>query len=414
LLVRADVLANAGRNEEAVGLAREVASKAEQIEQPSLLAAALLGEARASIWQHDRSAVGALLGRALELAIAEDLPELAAEAMTRRLYLRGLASGGSQHALVDVPIAEAMIARAGGDPELRALLLNNQGAIQAAVGNREAAREAFARALVLKERLFGSEHLEIAVSLANLGMLTADPVTRSSLHQRMIAIYEQRLGPDHPRTLDARMLAAFHTADPEQAGAAFEQLCPRFVAIGELGFAGECELERGRIEIARGRVEFALRAFEAARQLLEDPRRQLLIDAYASLGGDDSGAALAELSELIAKVEQQPGEDWWVRIEQAERRWVLAQLLMHSSAPTLAVGELERALVDLGAIAEQAQPIERARLLAGVQATLAMALAASGSEDLARIAALSSSARGFYRQWPQAYADRLQQLSTYP
>jgi eukaryotic-like serine/threonine-protein kinase len=245
-------------------------------------------------------------------------------------------------------------------------------------------------------------------------MLTADPVTRSSLHQRMIAIYEQRLGPDHPRTLDARMLAAFHTADPEQAGAAFEQLCPRFLAIEEPGFAGDCELEHGRIEIARGRLEPARRAFAAARERLDDPRRRVLLDAYVSLGDADSRAAIDRLRELIASDDQQAGEDWWVRIEQAERRWVLAQLLMQANAPAAAVVELERALVDLDAIAEQAQPLERARLLASVEATLAMALSTSASGDLDRIAALAGSARNFYRQWPQAYADRLDQLSTSP
>src|SRR5690606_3643822 len=104
-LVRAEALANAGRTEESTAIARAVASEAEALDQPSVVARALLGQARASILQFDRSSLGVLLGRALEVAIVEGLDALAAEAMIRRLYVRGLASGGSEAALADVPIA---------------------------------------------------------------------------------------------------------------------------------------------------------------------------------------------------------------------------------------------------------------------------------------------------------------------
>jgi tetratricopeptide (TPR) repeat protein len=296
--------------------------------------------------------------------------------MIRRLYVRGLASGGSESALADVPIAEAMLVRAGDDPELRALLFNNVGAIHAAAGDREAARAAFARSLAINERLYGAQHLELAVSLANLGMLTADPATRSALHQRMSDIYERRLGPDHPRTLGAQLLAAFHTADPEQAGLAFERLCPRIRATGQLRFIGECELERGRIELARGRLDVALQAFAAAREQLDDGDRRVLLDAYLGLGAEDPRLVITQLRELIATVDAgRDGADWWVRLEQAERRLLLARLLLRSDATTTAtaaaVGELERAIVELEAIADQAQSIERDRLLASAQTTLA-------------------------------------------
>jgi tRNA A-37 threonylcarbamoyl transferase component Bud32/tetratricopeptide (TPR) repeat protein len=414
-LVRAEVLANAGRIEESTALARAVAVEAEALAQPRLVALALLGEARASILQFDRSALGVLLGRALEISIAQGLDALAAEAMIRRLYVRGLSSvGSSEAALADVPIAEAMLVRAGDDPELRALLRNNEGAIQAAAGDREAAREAFARGLAINERLFGDHHLELAVSLANLGMLTPDPATRSALHGRMITIYEQRLGPDHPRTLDGRLLAAFHTADPERAGAAFEQLCPRFRVTGQPRFTGECELERARIEVARGRLDVARGALEVARELLDGDPRGVLIDAYLVLGGDGSQAAIVALRERIAAVEDYEDSDaWWVQIDQAEHRLLLASLLLQNDSPSAAIPELEQAIAGLDAIADQAEPLQRERLLAGAQATLAFALVASEIDDPERIAALVGSARSFYRQWPLGYALRLDQLTAF-
>jgi tetratricopeptide (TPR) repeat protein len=411
-LVRAETLANAGRTEESTNIAREVATAAERLEQPSLVARALLSEARASILHLDRAALGVLLGRALEIAITNELDALAGEAMIRRLYMRGLTSGGSEAALADVPIAEAMLVRAGDDPELRALLLNNLGAIQASAGDREAARETFARSLALNERLYGDQHLEVAVSLANLGMLTPDEATRSALHQRMIEIYERQLGPEHPRTLDARLLAAFHTANPELASLAFEQLCPRFGAIGQPRLQGECELERGRIELARGRTDVAASAFAVAHEQLAEGDRRVLLDAYLALDAEDSGLTITQLRELIAEVDaSQDGGEWWVRLEQAERRLLLARLLLRSGAAASAVDNLEQALIDLEAIAGQAQPIERDRMVASTRAALAQALAASDPGASERILALASAARAHYLQWPLAYARPLHDVS---
>jgi tetratricopeptide (TPR) repeat protein len=408
-LVRAETLAHAGRVADATELAREVAGEAEALGQPSLVVRALLSEARAAILQFDRSRLSEVLDRALEIAIAEGLDRLAAEAMIRRLYVRGLSPGGSAAALADLALADAMLVRAGDDPELRALLLNNTGAIHAAAGEREAARSAFERALVVQERLFGESHLDVAVALANLGMMTEEPEIRRSLHDRMIAIYEQRLGPDHPRTLDARLLAAFHTADPKRAGEAFERLCPRFRTLGVLAFAGECELERGRIEIARGRLDVARGAFELAREQLDAEDRRILIDGYLALGTADPRPAIAKLRERIA-AHDDGAKEWWMRLEQAERRVLLGRLLVQISEPLGALGELERALVDLEAIADQAQPIERERLLAGARSTLALALVAAEIEDPDRIAALAGSARAHYRNWPDAYVHRLDEL----
>src|SRR5690606_31211484 len=169
---------------------------------------------------------------------------------------------------------------AGDDPELQALLLNNAGSVRLAAGQREAARVEFERALELKERLYGAEHLEVAIGLANLGMLTSDEPQRHVIHARTIEIFERLLGPEHPRTLDARMLAAFYTSDPEQAGAELRELCPRLAASDEPRLFGDCELGRAQLELARGRFEIARPALLAARaQLGEQDSRRALIDA---------------------------------------------------------------------------------------------------------------------------------------
>jgi hypothetical protein len=90
---------------------------------------------------------------------------------------------------------------------------------------------------------------------------------------------------------------------------------------------------------------------------------------------------------------------------------LLARLLLHDEQPAAAVAELERALIDLQAIAGQAQPIERERLLSSAQATLAEALAASEPTASERIASLASAAQTYFLQWPHAYARRLDNLA---
>jgi tetratricopeptide (TPR) repeat protein len=411
-LVRAEALANAGRLDEAKTITREVAREAEALEQPALLVRTLLVEARAAILLRvHRASTGELLDRALELAIEQGLETLAAEAMIRRLYVRGLARGGSEAALADLPIAEAMLARAGEDPELHALLLNNAGAIHLAAGDRQGARRAFERSLELKERLYGEDHLELALSLANLGMLADEARTRRELHARMIAIYEERLGPDHPRTLDGRMLAAFYTADPRHAAAAYRELCPRFVEVDELEIAGACELERGRVEFARGRFEIAHESFAAARAHLGESPLSVVLDAYLALGREDPEPQLAALREQLAEFdEHEVGDNWWILLEQAERRVILAHHHAEFGDATSGVPLLERAIADLELIADQAQPVERERWLAESQAALALTLVAAGSQDRARIDGLIAAARRFYSQWPAGYARRLEQL----
>jgi serine/threonine protein kinase len=168
-LVHSEVLANAGRIDEARELAHMVAAEAELLALPELLTDALLLEARSLlVFQHDLKVTGTLLDRALATAIEHSFDGPAAEAMIRRLHVRGVDPGGAKAALADIPIAEAMLLRAGDDLEIRALLLNNIGTVHLAAGDRPAARQAFEHSVAIREQLVGNDHLELALNLTNL------------------------------------------------------------------------------------------------------------------------------------------------------------------------------------------------------------------------------------------------------
>ena len=402
-LVLVEAFANAGRVSGAIELAREVAAEAEKLGDEALLAEALLAEARASVVL-PADGTAAALERALALAIAEKLDALAAEAMIIRIYVRGLERGGSQVALADLPIAEAMLVRSGSGDELRALLENNAGSVYLAEGDRVRAREAYERSIAIKARLYGEDHLELARGLGNLAILAPDEQTRADLHRRMIDIFDRRLGPEHPRTLDARFLAAMQMTDPLAAGDALAAVCPRLRKI-DRHLAGECELEQGRLEYARGRFEVGRPALESAREdLAADHEGRVLLDAYLALGSQGIESVIQGLREEIAAVDEQ-GAGWWAVLVQAEHRLLLAWLLPD---PAGNIALLEQVLVDLERISDKASASEGERLLALTRGTLAKNLAAVGKHD--RAAALAADARRFYERWPQAYVARLEEL----
>jgi hypothetical protein len=120
---------------------------------------------------------------------------------------------------------------------------------------------------------------------------------------------------------------------------------------------------------------------------------------------------------MVDAENQSEAIDWWIRVEQTERRLVLARLhLATDDAPAGdAAALLERALADIEAIAGEAPPIERERLQAACRAALAAALRVApdhthSSEVEARAATLAAAAHAYYERWPDAYRRRLAPL----
>jgi tetratricopeptide (TPR) repeat protein len=403
-LARVDAQVNAGQFTSAIELARGVAAEAKVLDYKPFLAEALLAEGRAAMMLPDSSGAVAPLERAIAIGITEELDTLAAEAMIRRVYLRGLSPGGTEAAIADLPIAEAMVERSGRNGELRALLENNAGTVYLAAGKRQRAYEAFERLLEIVTQLYGEDHLLLALPLGNLAIVTSDERAAAELHRRKIDIYERHLGPEHPLTLDARFLAAVQISDPELAVEALAEVCPRWLG-SDPRLAGECEFVQGRIEYARGRLAAGRRVLESARRhlALEDDRN-VLLDGYLALGTRKTEDAVARLRGQIAKFDERGDHDWWMVLSQAEHRLLLAWLL---TDPKEIVELLERAIVDLERIAAFAPPNERERLRALASGALAQTFHAAGND---RWAALAADARRFYQRWDNAYILRIDEL----
>ena len=64
-----------------------------------------------------------------------------------------------------------------------------------------AARATLERALAIREAVYGPDHLEVAKTLGNLGVVQRElgdlPAARATL-ERVLAIFQAAYGPDHP------------------------------------------------------------------------------------------------------------------------------------------------------------------------------------------------------------------------
>lgn len=87
---------------------------------------------------------------------------------------------------------------AGGDPLLQAWLLNNRGILSSSKGEHDDARRFLEEALALKVRKLGEHHLDVGISLHNLGLVlshagnyrdASEPLSKAQ------AIFDATVGP---------------------------------------------------------------------------------------------------------------------------------------------------------------------------------------------------------------------------
>jgi tetratricopeptide (TPR) repeat protein len=79
--------------------------------------------------------------------------------------------------------------------------LSELGRVELVTGDHEAARPLLERALAVKEKALGPEHLDVAfpaTRLAQLHSLAGEYERAEALFERSLAIREENLGPDHP------------------------------------------------------------------------------------------------------------------------------------------------------------------------------------------------------------------------
>ncbi|HEY4404889.1 MAG TPA: tetratricopeptide repeat protein [Xanthobacteraceae bacterium] len=246
-------------------------------------------------------------GHALAMVDEDAAPLAGAEARASGL-LNGLAS--YRHcALAAYAQARPLYERAlalkekafGPDHPETALSLNNLALLLQDQGDLAGARPLHERALAIREKALGPGHPYTAESLNNLALLLqaqGDLAAARPLLERALAIDEQALGPDHPSTaISLNNLALLLQAEGDLAGA--RPLYERALAISEKVLG----LEHPSTAAGLNNLAFLLKAqgdLAGARQLYE---RALTIDQKVL--GPDHPATASDLSNLAGLLKAQ-------------------------------------------------------------------------------------------------------------
>jgi eukaryotic-like serine/threonine-protein kinase len=317
-LAQARVLLGAGRSVEARTAAVSVVEQARALAYDPLIAAARLVEGHAAMSGDRRTAVPILV-EAQDLAIATGADALAVEAWARRAWVQGTSTDPAG-ALAGLDVITALARRAAVGAFPRALLHNNVGGVELARGQRERARTAFETALAHATGATGPGTLELVNIRGNLALVIDDRSRADQLLREAIANLTDRLGADHPDTLDLQWLR-MGTLDPAPAALAFlEPLCRSCELHPALPDPiVECWAEAGFLALELDDRPRAVAALERAARWRPGgahPR-----DAgYAALARGDARAAIDRFQDGLRDWQQRPSDAWWRRLTRAELR----------------------------------------------------------------------------------------------
>ncbi len=418
-LITARTLLHAGELTRATDEARAVESEATSAGLRPQLATATLLRGQAEMAGGNSNAAPDTLRAAFVASVRASRDELAAEALSRWIYVTGADRGETEVGLAELPLALAFVDRLPRPDAELARLQNNVGAVYVARRERAAAQQSFATAVEATRRGALVDPVERAHYMANLALVTAEATKRSELLTDSLDLLRRELGEHHVQTIGRRMVLAATTLDPEVASELQASACSDLETVyPELKrLQADCLFDLGRRLGEIGRTDQAAEALRRAAAIRDEIPA---IDAgerlqYQALTRRDAGfaaffagaphQALTELAVAFPVFEDAATGRWWLQKMVAEMQLVQGQALMalgrfdEASAPLLA----SRAFF-LGIVGDQ-ERADVAFSLAHAEISLAevswQAGERSAANDLAR------SARRFYAAVGDGYGPRI-------
>jgi len=180
----------------------------------------------------------AALRQALYGAARWDQRDAMRDAATELLFVVGYLQRRFDEGLLHRELAEGL---AQGTPAAEASVLNNLGNVHQAKGEYDDAVTLHRRALSIRTRTYGSEHLAVATSLSNLAVVhqaKGEHDEAATLHKRALALRQKALGAEHPEVaVSLNNLANVHQARGEYDEA--ETLHRRALAIRQDALGAE-------------------------------------------------------------------------------------------------------------------------------------------------------------------------------
>lgn len=378
----------AGRWKEGAIVARLSLGLAEGSRHPPTRAEALAVLARLTQLAGDMGEARELFPRAITTALEAGEDRIVAEAATGFTYLLSLASDNKDEALRWAALAEAEIARLGGDDELTLRLLLARASVQRLDGRPGLALADYQRAAALQEKLEGVDAPSLVLIHSGIASCQRDlerfeEALESSA--RAEAIAARTLDPRHPEALNLASNTAFAMAlagRGVEALAKLEAIRPTMLEVFgvEHWNTSANDLQRALALFILGRYDDADRACGSAlavdEKLFAKARARVayshLCLAYSAIGAGRGPQALAAADQALSIARTHAANHAPFL---AELRLLRAEALELTGRFAEAVAEAESSAEELAAAHGPSSHLGRARAL------VARALVRDGRPD---------------------------------
>ncbi len=319
---RARALKRAGKYRAGLAVAERVATEAQTVDYPPLLAEALYAHGDLLDWTGAAEAADKTLRAAAEAAAVAEDDHLVAASYVSRVYLVGVGMGRVDDALEIAEFAATATTRARDD-RLRGALENHIGGAKLRRGDYRQALAHFERAVELRRAALGPDHPDVASSLSNAGaaLRSLGDLDRARDHQeRALAVRERTLGENHPLVAQSltNLGAIAAGRDDHQAAHDYEA---RALALRERAFGTEHPevasslANLGAYAKAGGRCDEAVDYLQRAVAILDRVSRahplvsrplDNLGECLTALGKHDQAIATLERAVSIAEAGDSP------------------------------------------------------------------------------------------------------------
>lgn len=375
-LARVQVFEDIGQYRSGLQLAESVLADDFACKYEPLLAEALLHKGSLQMESGDSTEAEKTLSQALWAAFGSAHERVAAQASSKRIFLRAVFLNQWSQAQEEIPEVRALNKRVQRDVELYAEFLNNIAAVASMAGKSAQARQWYEESLALRKKHGHTHTTKGLFTQANLGELASmekryqDAV---AINREVIAISEEILGPEHPRHLIYKQQLGENLARTGRLREALTEMreIERLAAASDdKELRGSLIAALGWVEIRAGEIRRAKEHFQRALQLFPEVSNRYDI-------------ALWGLMQIAAAENDQPG------VQRYHDR-ALARLRRPLDPNDFAFQELlishGRALATLGHLNEAVEPLARVRsMLAGSDLTFNRIQAAIAAYELGKV-----------------------------
>ena len=277
-LADAKALANAGRYKSALQKIPDIVAAARATKYQPVIAEALLQLAELKGENGDAAEAEKIFEEAVWIAEASRHDEVTAEAADQLIWSVGYFQGRHSEGERWASHANAILQRLGpGHEILAAWRANNLAAVYAMERRLKEALALEEQAVVLKQKVLGPDHPDVAISLDNVAMtlFMMDRIPEAiENNQRALTIIRKTLGPDHPRFADGLAIGAELMIEKGNYDEA-RRMAEQALAIGERELKPDHPLLAdaltviGRVDLARELPAQALPLLERALKIRE-------------------------------------------------------------------------------------------------------------------------------------------------